>query len=198
MLKAYYSCVLEAGTDEAGRGCLAGPVTAAAVILPPGFRNALLDDSKKITPARREALAIQIREDALTYGISHVDPETIDQINILKAAILAMHQALDQLKTPPQAIAVDGNHFLSYKDIPHECLIKGDGRFMNIAAASILAKTARDALMRDLHQNYPEYQWDRNKGYPTRAHREALRLHGPTPHHRKSFRLLGDQLKIPF
>ena len=198
MLKAYYSCVLEAGTDEAGRGCLAGPVTAAAVILPPGFRNSLLDDSKKITPARREALAIQIREDALTYGISHVDPETIDQINILKAAILAMHQALDQLKTPPQAIAVDGNHFLSYKDIPHECLIKGDGRFMNIAAASILAKTARDALMRDLHQNYPEYQWDRNKGYPTRAHREALRLHGATPHHRKSFRLLGDQLKIPF
>jgi ribonuclease HII len=198
MLRPFARCSLEAGTDEAGRGCLAGPVTAAAVILPPGFRNALLDDSKKITPARRENLASLIREKALAYGISHVDPATIDQINILKAAILAMHQALDQLEPRPKAIAVDGNHFLAYGDIPHECLIKGDGRFMNIAAASILAKTARDALMRDLHQNYPEYQWDRNKGYPTQAHREALRRHGPTPHHRKSFRLLGDQLKIPF
>lgn len=198
MLRAYFRCVLEAGTDEAGRGCLAGPVTAAAVVLPPGFRNALLDDSKKITPARREALAALIREEAVSYGISHVDPEMIDQVNILKASILAMHQALDQLTSVPKAIAVDGNHFLPYRDIPHECLIKGDGRFMNIAAASILAKTSRDALMKGLHQKHPEYQWDRNKGYPTRAHREALRLHGPTPWHRKSFRLFGEQLEIPF
>ncbi len=198
MLKAYYRCVSEAGIDEAGRGCLAGPVTAAAVILPPGFRHPLLDDSKKLSPPRREALAALIREEAVSYGISHVDAETIDRFNILKAAILAMHQALDQLKSPPEAIAVDGNHFLPYKDIPHECLIKGDGRFMNIAAASILAKTSRDTLMKDLHRNFPEYKWNSNKGYPTQAHREALRLYGPTPYHRKSFRLLGDQLKIPF
>ncbi len=188
MLKAYYRCVSEAGIDEAGRGCLAGPVTAAAVILPPGFRHPLLDDSKKLSPPRREALAALIREEAVSYGISHVDAETIDRFNILKAAILAMHQALDQLKSPPEAIAVDGNHFLPYKDIPHECLIKGDGRFMNIAAASILAKTSRDTLMKDLHRNYPEYKWNSNKGYPTQAHREALRLYGPTPYHRKSFR----------
>jgi ribonuclease HII len=198
MLKPYYSCLMEAGTDEAGRGCLAGPVTAAAVVLPEGFRNPLLNDSKKLSPKKRESLAALIREESISFGISHVAPETIDQINILKAAILAMHQALDQLPGPPEAIAVDGNHFLPYGEVPYHCLIKGDGRFMNIAAASILAKTSRDALMRDLHEEYPQYQWDRNKGYPTRAHRAALFEHGPTPFHRKSFRLLGDQLKIPF
>ena len=198
MLKPFHSCVHEAGTDEAGRGCLAGPVTAAAVILPETFENPFLDDSKKLSEPRRLELAAQIREQALAFAISHVSPETIDQINILQASILAMHRALDQLAQRPAAIAVDGNKFTAYRDIPHHCLIKGDGRFLNIAAASILAKTARDALMRELHEEFPQYQWHRNKGYPTRAHREALREYGPTPHHRKSFRLLGEQLKIAF
>ncbi len=198
MLKPYYSCVGEAGTDEAGRGCLAGPVTAAAVILPESFQSPFLDDSKKISESRRLELASQIREEALAYAIAHVPPETIDQINILKASILAMHQALDQLKVRPISIAVDGNRFLAYGEIPHHCLIKGDGRFLNIAAASVLAKTARDELMKELHRKFPDYQWDKNKGYPTRAHREALRKFGPTRHHRRSFRLLGTQLKISF
>jgi ribonuclease HII len=198
MLEPYYSCVHEAGTDEAGRGCLAGPVTAAAVILPPDFTHPLLDDSKKLSASRRTSLATLIREEAICFGISHVSSQTIDRINILKASILAMHQALDQLKTTPKAIAVDGNHFLTYRDISHQCLIKGDGRFLNIAAASILAKTSRDQLMQELHREYPNYQWDSNKGYPTLAHREALQRFGPTAYHRKSFRLLGDQLKIPF
>lgn len=198
MLKPYYSCVREAGTDEAGRGCLAGPVTAAAVILPESFKSQFLDDSKKITENRRLDLAVQIREEALAYGVAHVPPGTIDRINILRASILAMHQALDQLEDRPVAIAVDGNRFLPYGEIPHQCLIKGDGRFLNIAAASVLAKTARDELMKELHGEFPHYQWDKNKGYPTRAHREAIRKFGPTPHHRRSFRLLGEQLKISF
>ena len=198
MLKPFYSCTMEAGTDEAGRGCLAGPVTAAAVILPPDFSNQWLDDSKKLSEGRRNELAAVIREEALAFGIAHIPPETIDQINILKAAIRAMHKALDQLRSLPQAIAVDGNHFLPYADIPHNCLVKGDGRFLNIAAASVLAKTSRDALMQQLHEQHPQYGWDRNKGYPTAAHREALRAYGPTAHHRKSFRLLGEQLKINF
>ena len=198
MLKPYYSCVGEAGTDEAGRGCLAGPVTAAAVILPQSFQNPFLDDSKKMSESRRLELATQIREEAVAYAVSHVPPGTIDQINILKASILAMHQALDQLQVRPNFIAVDGNRFLAYGEIPHHCLIKGDGRFLNIAAASVLAKTARDELMKELHRKFPDYQWDKNKGYPTRAHREALRKFGPTPHHRRSFQLLGSQLKISF
>ncbi len=198
MLKTFYSCVHEAGTDEAGRGCLAGPVTAAAVILPANFKSPFLNDSKKVPEPRRLELAAHIREEALAYGISHVSPEKIDEINILKASILAMHQALDQLRHRPEAIAVDGNRFIPYADIPHHCLIKGDARFLNIAAASILAKTARDSLMKDLHEAFPHYQWHKNKGYPTPEHREALRKYGPTPHHRKSFRLLGTQLKISF
>ena len=198
MLKPFHSCVHEAGTDEAGRGCLAGPVTAAAVILPETFENRFLDDSKKLTEPRRLELATQIREQALAFAVSHVSPQTIDEINILRASILAMHNALDQLARRPAAIAVDGNKFTAYQDIPHHCLIKGDGRFLNIAAASILAKTARDALMRELHEEFPQYQWHKNKGYPTQAHREALREYGPTPHHRRSFRLLGEQLKIAF
>ncbi len=198
MLKPYYSCVLEAGTDEAGRGCLAGPVTAAAVLLPESFRHPLLDDSKKVPAPRRRELAEIIRGEALAYAIAHVAPETIDRVNILQASIMAMHQALDQLGKRPEAIAVDGNRFRPYRDIPHHCLVRGDGRFLNIAAASVLAKTARDALMRELHREFPQYGWDQNKGYPTRAHREALREYGPSPHHRKSFRLLGEQLKISF
>ena len=198
MLKPYFSCVGEAGTDEAGRGCLAGPVTAAAVILPESFQNPFLDDSKKMSESRRLELATQIREEALAYAVSHVPPGTIDKVNILKASILAMHQALDQLQVRPNFIAVDGNRFLAYGEIPHQCLIKGDGRFLNIAAASVLAKTARDELMKELHGKFPHYQWDKNKGYPTQAHREALQKFGPTPHHRRSFRLLGSQLKISF
>lgn len=198
MLAPFYSCALEAGTDEAGRGCLAGPVTAAAVILPPDFCNPGLDDSKKLSETRRAELAAIIMREAVSYGISHIPPRTIDQVNILKASIRAMHHALDQLAIPPEAIAVDGNHFLPYGEVPHHCLIKGDGRFLNIAAASILAKTSRDNLMRQLHEQHPQYGWDRNRGYPTHGHREALRAFGPTEHHRMSFRLLGEQLKINF
>lgn len=189
---------MEAGTDEAGRGCLAGPVTAAAVILPDGFTHPFLNDSKKLSPLKRETLASLIRKTAVAYGIAHVSHETIDEINILNASIRAMHRALDQLQTKPEAIAVDGNRFKPYKSIPHECLIRGDGRFLNIAAASILAKTARDKLMQDLDELHPEYQWAKNKGYPTRAHRNALLKYGPTPYHRKSFRLKEEQLKINY
>jgi len=198
LLHPYYTCVLEAGTDEAGRGCLAGPVTAAAVILPERFELPMLNDSKKLGEAARRVLAPAIMEQALGYGVAHVGPETIDEINILNASILAMHQALDQLGMRPKAIAVDGNRFKPYAGIPYQCVIKGDGKYQNIAAASILAKTARDALMEDLHQAYPQYGWQGNKGYPTAAHREALLRHGPSPHHRKSFRLLPAQLKIEF
>jgi len=198
LLHPYFSCVFEAGTDESGRGCLAGPVTAAAVILPEHYDLPLLNDSKKLGEAVREALAPAICEQALCFAVAHVEPETIDRINILNASILAMHLALDQLGMRPKAIAVDGNHFKPYADIPHQCLIKGDGRFRNIAAASILAKTARDARMLELHHDFPEYGWEDNKGYPTPAHREALLRHGSTPHHRKSFRLLPAQLKIEF
>lgn len=198
MLLPYYHCECEAGTDEAGRGCLAGPVTAAAVILPPGFQHELLNDSKKLSELQRDKLAPIIRKEALSYAVVHLPPETIDEINILQASINAMHLALDQLSVRPEAIAVDGNKFKPFKDIPHHCLIKGDGRFLNIAAASILAKTARDAYMQELHQKYPDYAWDRNKGYPTTAHRNAIRKLGSTPHHRKSFRLLPEQLKFEF
>ncbi len=198
MLMPFFSCVLEAGTDEAGRGCLAGPVTAAAVILPEHIDLPMLNDSKKLGEAARRALAPAIMEQALGFGVAHVGPETIDEINILNASILAMHRALDQLGMRPKAIAVDGNRFKPYAEIPYQCVIKGDGRYQNIAAASILAKTARDALMEDLHKVYPQYGWQCNKGYPTPAHREALLKHGPSPHHRKSFRLLPAQLKIEF
>ncbi len=198
MLLPYYSCFLEAGTDEAGRGCLAGPVTAAAVILPEDFRLPRLNDSKKLGAEARQALAPAIMEQALSYGVAHIEPETIDRINILNASILAMHRALDQLGMPPRAIAVDGNRFKPYGAIPYQCLVRGDGKYQHIAAASILAKTARDALMLELHEAYPQYDWKGNKGYPTPAHREALLRHGPSPHHRKSFRLLPGQLKIEF
>ncbi len=198
MLKTTHSDLLEAGTDEAGRGCLAGPVTAAAVILPDGFTHPFLTDSKKLSTLKREEFASLIRETAVAYGIAHVSPESIDRINILNASILAMHQALDQLQIEPEAIAVDGNRFKPYKAIPHQCLIRGDGRFLNIAAASILAKTSRDSLMRELHDMHPEYEWANNKGYPTRAHRSALLKYGPTPYHRKSFRLKEEQLKFNY
>lgn len=198
MLKMSYSGLVEAGTDEAGRGCLAGPVTAAAVILPEGFTHPFLTDSKKLSAVKRKELATMIRATALAYGIAHVAPETIDQINILNASIRAMHKALDQLHIHPEAIAVDGNRFKPYKAIPHQCLIRGDGRFLNIAAASILAKTSRDTLMQELHQAHPEYLWHKNKGYPTREHRKALLQYGPSSYHRKSFRLKEEQLKIDY
>lgn len=198
MLDPYYHGPQEAGTDEAGRGCLAGPVTAAAVILPEGFFHPVLNDSKKLSAAQREDLAPIIRKEALAWAVAHVEPATIDRINILNASIEAMHRCLKQLDPVPRAIAVDGNRFKPLGDIPFQCLIKGDGRFLNIAAASVLAKTDRDHYMARLHQQFPQYGWDRNKGYPTNEHREALVRYGPTPHHRKSFRLLPEQLKIQF
>jgi ribonuclease HII len=187
---------IEAGTDEAGRGCLAGPVTAAAVILPSNFTSDRLNDSKKLSLKVRLELKEKIEQEAVAFAVAHVFPEEIDQINILNASIKAMHLALAQLQIVPEHILVDGNRFHPYADIPHQCMIKGDGRFLNIAAASVLAKTARDAYMANLHKDFPAYQWDKNKGYPTRAHREAIQKCGSNPHHRKSFRLLPEQLVL--
>ena len=191
MLKShYYEGLIEAGCDEAGRGCLAGPVTAAAVILPPEFANALINDSKQLTEHQREQLRPIIEREALAWAVAHVSPQEIDRINILNASILAMHRAIDQLTVRPQALLIDGNRFKPYQDIPHTTIVKGDGRMLCIAAASILAKTHRDELMRRLAQECPGYGWEANKGYPTRDHREAIRRLGVTPHHRRSFALL--------
>ena len=197
-LALQYSQLLEAGTDEAGRGCLAGPVTAAAVILPQDFAHPLLNDSKKLTEKQRYTLRPIIEKEALTYAVAHCSVDEIAQLNILHASIKAMHKAIALLSIEPQFIAVDGNRFHAYNAIPHACLIKGDGRFQNIAAASVLAKTYRDDLMLKLDKQFPAYQWKSNKGYPTKAHREGIRLVGPTIHHRKSFRLLPEQLPIDF
>jgi ribonuclease HII len=191
MLKwSFQKYLLEAGCDEAGRGCLAGPVVAAAVILNPRKRIVGLDDSKKITEKKRDELRPLIETKALAWAVGIVSHEEIDQINILNASFLAMHRALDQLQTKAEFISVDGNRFTAYHDIPHECVIKGDGKYKNIAAASILAKTNRDEIMMKLHSDYPRYAWERNKGYPTKAHRLAIRAHGPTEWHRMSFQLL--------
>lgn len=198
MLKSAFSELLEAGTDEAGRGCLAGPVTAAAVILPPGFKLNGLNDSKQLSAVQRNTLKEVIKTEALSYAIAHVFPETIDKINILNASILAMHRALEQLAVEPEYIAVDGNKFKPFKKIPYSCVIKGDSKYQNIAAASVLAKTSRDQLMADLHNNFPQYQWRKNKGYPTAEHREAIAVYGATEHHRKTFRLIPEQLKLNF
>lgn len=195
-LRRQFSEGLEAGTDEAGRGCLAGPVTAAAVILPASFSSEILNDSKILSENKRLQLKEQIENEALAYAVSHVFPEEIDQINILNAAIKAMHLAIESLAILPDHILVDGNRFHPYKNIPHRCEIKGDGRFLNIAAASVLAKTYRDAFMQNCHKDFPEYQWNKNKGYPTKKHRMALAQLGPCLHHRKSFRLLPDQLEL--
>ncbi|MBT9187713.1 ribonuclease HII [Zobellia russellii] len=192
MLLEKYKFENEAGTDEAGRGCLAGPVTAAAVILPKGFTNSILNDSKLLTHSKRDVLRPIIESDCTAYAVSHVFQEEIDAINILNASILAMHQAIEQLKTTPKFIIVDGNRFKPFKDIPHECIIKGDGKYMNIAAASVLAKTYRDAYMDVLHEEYPMYNWKKNKGYPTKEHRAAIKKYGITKYHRKSFRLLPE------
>lgn len=185
---------LEAGTDEAGRGCLCGPVTAATVILPPDFYSNELNDSKLLTKTQRNRLQKIIEKEALAFAVAHVLPDEIDRINILNATIKAMHHALASLKRIPSHILVDGNRFKNFGEIPHQCVIKGDQKFKNIAAASILAKIYRDAYMDDLHCQYPQYGWDSNKGYPTKKHREAIQRYGPTRHHRKSFRLLPDRL----
>lgn len=189
---------LEAGCDEAGRGCLAGPVVAAAVILPVGFYHPLLNDSKQVKKSNRELLKHIIMENALAYSVGICSPEEIDKINILNASILAMHKALDQLSILPEFIAVDGNRFKPFKNVPHETKVKGDARFLNISAASILAKTHRDELMENLHEQFPEYAWNSNMGYPTIAHRDAIRKHGITPHHRRTFQLLPAQTTLEF
>lgn len=183
--------IIEAGCDEAGRGCLAGPVVAAAVILPENFSNELLNDSKKMTDKQRYALRPIIEEQALAWAVGIIDNTEIDEINILKASFKAMHKAVDQLTIRPEQLLIDGNRFTPYPEIPHLCMIKGDGRFMNIAAASVLAKTYRDDLMNELHEQFPFYGWDKNKGYPTKAHRTGIEQHGVTPFHRMSFTLLA-------
>lgn len=192
----YISGRFEAGCDEAGRGCLAGSVYAAAVILPDDFHHPLLNDSKQLTEAKREKLRPIIEGEALTWSVGIVTAQEIDDINILNASILAMHRALDGLSIVPGAIVVDGNRFKPYGNIPHETFVKGDGRFGNIAAASILAKTYRDEYMSQLHEEFPQYGWNINKGYPTKAHREAIERYGVTPHHRLSFKLLDPQLTL--
>ncbi len=199
MLKCNYSeHDLECGLDEAGRGCLAGPVTAAAVILKPGFKNSLIDDSKKLSFKTREELSKIIISNSLAYSIKNIYPEKIDEINILNASILAMHKCIDNLKLKPNFLIIDGNRFHNYKKIPHKTIVKGDAKYMSIASASILAKYFRDVFMQDLDKKFPEYLWKKNKGYPTQYHKEAIKKFGITPHHRKSFKLFDEQLAIDF
>ena len=200
MLKShFYEGKVEAGCDEAGRGCLAGSVYAAAVILPDGYQNELLNDSKQLSEKKRYQLREIIERDAVAWAVGIVTPKEIDKINILNASILAMHRALDQLKVRPEAVIVDGNRFKKYKDLPHTTIVKGDGNYLAIAAASILAKTYRDDYMNELAKEYPQYDWLSNKGYPTKKHREAIKQFGITPYHRKSYNLLGDgQLSFDF
>lgn len=195
----YYEGKVEAGCDEAGRGCLAGSVYAAAVIFPENYQNEELNDSKQLTDKRRKQLREIIQRDAVAWAVGIVTPEEIDKINILNASILAMHRALDQLKVRPEAVIVDGNRFKSYQSLPHTTIVKGDGKYLSIAAASILAKTYRDDYMDKLAEEYPQYDWLSNKGYPTKKHREAIRQYGITPYHRKTFNMLGDgQLSLEF
>lgn len=195
----YFEGKIEAGCDEAGRGCLAGSVYAAAVILPVGYNNPGLNDSKKLTAAKRQQLRIEIERDAVAWAVGVVTPEEIDKINILNASILAMHRALDQLKVRPEAVIVDGNRFKPYRDLPHTTIVKGDGKYLAIAAASILAKTYRDDYMDQLAEEYPQYDWKSNKGYPTKKHRAAIQEYGVTPYHRMSYNLLGTgELSLDF
>lgn len=199
LLPHYYSNLIEAGCDEAGRGCLAGSVYAAAVILPKDYDNPLLNDSKKLTEKRRNVLRDQIVRDAVAWAVGVVTPEEIDKINILNASFLAMHRALDQLAVRPEAVIVDGNRFNPYHNLPYTTIVKGDGKYQSIAAASILAKTFRDEYMDSLANDYPYYDWQKNKGYPTKAHREGIREHGPSPYHRMSYNLIGaTQLELNF
>jgi len=194
MLKRYGNKI-EAGCDEAGRGCLAGPVFAAAVILPKDFKNDILNDSKKLSETKRNELRAIIESEALYWAVATCSPQEIDEINILNASILSMHRALDNLNISPEIILVDGNKFKAYKNIPHQCIIKGDGKMMAIAAASILAKTHRDEYMQKLHKEFPVYDWHKNKGYPTKFHKRAISIHGTTIHHRMTFNM-SEQLKL--
>lgn len=199
LLSHYYEGLVEVGCDEAGRGCLAGSVYAAAVILPPDYENELLNDSKKLSAKKRYTLRAEIERDAVAWAVGVVSPEEIDKINILNASFLAMHRALDQLKVRPEAVIVDGNRFKPYQELPFTTIVKGDGKYLSIAAASILAKTYRDDYMQALAKEYPQYDWQSNMGYPTKKHRKAISEHGVTPYHRKSFNLLGDgQLTLDF
>lgn len=199
MLRPYlYSNLTEAGCDEAGRGCLAGPVVAAAVILPKRFRHPVLDDSKKLTPKQRAILEDEIKESAIAWNVALVENHEIDQMNILRASVKAMHLAIEGLKKTPEFILVDGTTFFPYRDIGYRTIIKGDGLFLSIAAASVLAKTFRDRYMQKLHEKYPDYGWDKNKGYPTVYHREAIIKHGISPYHRKSFSLFNLQMELDF
>ncbi|MCH2490554.1 MAG: ribonuclease HII [Flavobacteriales bacterium] len=191
-----HSSLLECGTDEAGRGCLAGPVTAAAVILPDDFNHPFLTDSKQLSEKKRLLLKEVIETEAKACAVAHVMMDEIDTINILNASILAMHRAIEKLTTPPEFIAIDGNRFKPFGKTPYECVIKGDSKYLHIAAASILAKTARDAFMKRIHDDYPMYNWQKNKGYPTVEHRAAIQKYGVSPFHRKSFKLLPEQLKL--
>ena len=197
MLASYlHKNKIEVGCDEAGRGCLAGPVVAAAVILPKNFKHPLLNDSKQLSEKKRVLLRTEIKEHAIAYAVGIVNHKEIDEINILNASILAMHRALDQIKNPFDSILVDGNRFKKYNETEHHCIIKGDGKYLSIAAASILAKTYRDDLMKKLHLKHPQYQWENNKGYPTKSHRAAIKKIGISQYHRKSFRLLPEQLSL--
>ena len=198
MLKPFYQEeLIEAGCDEAGRGCLAGAVYAAAVILPKDYQNEKLNDSKQLTEKQRYELREEIQRDAIAWAVGVVDQKEIDQINILRASILAMHRAVEQLKVQPQYLIIDGNRFTPYKKLPFSTIVKGDGRYLSIAAASILAKTYRDDYMNQLHEEFPNYDWNKNKGYPTKKHRAAIKEFGTTPYHRRTFNLLGDgQLEL--
>ncbi|MEI8084666.1 MAG: ribonuclease HII [Paludibacter sp.] len=193
LLANYSSFALECGCDEAGRGCLAGPVVAAAVILPPDFDCPMLNDSKQLTEKERETLRPIIEREALAWAVAEVDNVEIDKINILNASILAMHRAMDKLEIRPEFVIVDGNRFKPYGDIPHQTIVKGDSKYLSIAAASVLAKTHRDELMQQLHNEFPNFDWNKNKAYPTLKHREAVRLNGTTPYHRMSYDLLGEK-----
>lgn len=196
LLKNYSNFSFECGTDEAGRGCLAGPVTAAAVILPEKFSNKILTDSKQLSEKKRMLLKPIIESDALSFGVAHIFETEIDHINILNASILGMHNAISNLKITPEFIIVDGNKFKPYKSIPHKTIIKGDSKYLSIAAASVLAKTYRDLYMDKIHEEFPMYNWKKNKGYPTKEHRAAIKKYGITKYHRKSFKLLPDQLSL--
>nr|WP_321416187.1 ribonuclease HII [uncultured Allomuricauda sp.] len=196
MLKSCYRSIFEAGTDEAGRGCLAGPVTAAAIILPENFTNIVLNDSKQLSETKRTLLKPILEKKAISFSVCHVFEEEIDKINILNASFLAMHRSIDRLQPVPDFIIVDGNRFNPYPNIDHQCIIKGDGKYMSIAAASVLAKTYRDEYMAKIHEEFPMYNWKKNKGYPTKEHREAIKKYGITKYHRKSFRQLPEQLTL--
>ena len=198
MLSFFKDSLIEAGCDEAGRGCLAGPVFAAAVILPKDFTHETLTDSKKLNSRQRYLLRDEIKEKAIAWAVASCDNHEIDRINILKASVRAMHQAIKQLSVHPEFLIIDGNYFIPFPDIPHQSIVKGDATYYSIAAASVLAKTYRDDYMIELASEYPQYLWEKNKGYPSKEHRNAIAEHGITPYHRRSFQLLSSQLKIPF